>query len=285
MNYCELIFTTLPVEDYQQDLLINTLGETGFDTFEELDFGFKAYIQADFFDPQKLNEALSVYREMFSFSYEINLIPHKNWNEVWESNFEPITIGDKIFVRATFHQPKPLYPYEIIIDPKMAFGTGHHQTTAMMLDLMLENNFRNKKVLDMGCGTGILAIMASKLEACKITAIDNDPVCYNSTIENAFLNHVNNIEALCGGREIIPGEKYDIILANINRNILLDQLKTYNEVLVDGGEIFLSGFYETPDLEMINKEAVKFGMDYLNHKKHNGWVAVRYQKSLFTEMK
>src|SRR5476651_481766 len=142
MNYYELLFTTLPDEDYQQDLLINALGEIGFDTFEELDFGFKAYIPSSDFNHDTLNETLSLYRDMFSFSYEVTLIPQKNWNEVWESNFEPIEISDKIFVRATFHRPKPEFPYEIVIDPKMAFGTGHHQTTAMMLELMLENDLR-----------------------------------------------------------------------------------------------------------------------------------------------
>src|SRR5476651_1774799 len=206
MNYYELLFTTIITEDYQQDLLINALGEIGFDTFEEVAFGFKAYIPTADFDQGKLDEQLDVYREMFSFSYEVTLIPQKNWNEVWESNFEPIIIGDKIFVRATFHQPKPEFPYEIVIDPKMAFGTGHHQTTSMMLEWALETDFKGKKVLDMGCGTGILAIMASKLGAVEITAIDYDPVCYDSTIENTRLNNVDNIKALCGSKEVIPLE-------------------------------------------------------------------------------
>src|SRR3954467_11116455 len=145
MNYYELLFTTITTEDYQQDLLINALGEIGFDTFEELDLGFKAYIPTADFDQAKLDEQLSTCLVLFTFSYEITLIPQKNWNEVWESNFEPIQISDQIFVRATFHQPRPEFKYEIVIDPKMAFGTGHHQTTAMMLELMLENDFQDKK--------------------------------------------------------------------------------------------------------------------------------------------
>src|ERR1700744_6173250 len=193
MNYYELLFTTITTEDYQQDLLINTLGEIGFDTFEELEFGFKAYISADNFDKAVLDEALEAYRDMFTFSYEITLIPQKNWNEVWESNFEPITISDKIFGRATFHEPRPEFEFEIVIDPKMAFGTGHHQTTSMMLELLLENDMAGKKILDMGCGTSILAIMAAKLGATDIIAIDYDPVCYDSTIENAQLNNIPNI--------------------------------------------------------------------------------------------
>jgi len=278
MNYYELLFTTITTEDYQQDLLINALGEIGFDTFEELEFGFKAYIPTDNFDEQQLKEHLLPYQEMFTFSYEITLIPQKNWNEVWESNFEPIEIGDKIFVRATFHPARPEFPYEIVIDPKMAFGTGHHQTTSMMLELILENDFAGKKVLDMGCGTGILAIMAAKLNAAEITAIDYDPVCYDSTIENSALNHVTNIIPLCGSKEAIPDEQYDTILANINRNILLDQMERYAQVLKPGGEIYFSGFYESPDLEIIIDEARKHGLKYITHKKTNDWVAAKFVK-------
>jgi len=278
MNYYELLFTIITTEDFQQDLLINTLGDIGFDTFEELEFGFKAYIPEDDFNQAILDEALTIYKGMFTLSYEINLIPQKNWNEVWESNFEPIAIQDKIFVRATFHEPRPEFEYEIVIDPKMAFGTGHHQTTAMMLELMLENDFAGKKVLDMGCGTGILAIMAAKLGAAEIMAIDYDPVCFDSTVENAQLNNIDNIKALCGSKEVIPDELYDTILANINRNILLDQLKRYSEVLKPDGEIYLSGFYETPDLDIIMDEARKYGIKYIIHKKNKDWVAAKFIK-------
>ncbi|ASU35305.1 50S ribosomal protein L11 methyltransferase [Mucilaginibacter xinganensis] len=278
MNYYELLFTTITTEDYQQDLLINALGEIGFDTFEELDFGFKAYIPVDDFNRELLDEMLLSYRDLFAFSYEVTLIPQKNWNEVWESNFEPIEIGNQIFVRATFHQPKSQFPYEIVIDPKMAFGTGHHQTTAMMLELVLENEFAGKKVLDMGCGTGILAIMASKLGAAEITAIDYDPICYASTIENAQLNHIENITALCGSKEVVPEESFDIILANINRNILIDQMERYSQVLKTDGEIYFSGFYEAPDLDIITEEARKYGLKYISHKKNKDWVAAKFVK-------
>lgn len=278
MNYYEVLFTTITTEDYQQDLLINALGEIGFDTFEETDLGFKAYIPETDFNQEQLDEALEPYREMFTFSYETALIPQKNWNEVWESNFEPIAIGDKVFVRATFHEARPEFEYEIVIDPKMAFGTGHHQTTAMVLQLMLENDFAGKKVLDMGCGTGILAIMASKLGASEILAIDYDPVCYDSTIENAQLNNITNITAGCGSKEAIPDEQYDTILANINRNILIDQMSRYAEVLKHEGEIYFSGFYETPDLEIITDEARKYGLKYITHKKDSEWVAAKFVK-------
>jgi ribosomal protein L11 methyltransferase len=277
MDYYELIFTTHPTEDYQQDILINALGEIGFDTFEELDFGFNAYIPASQFDEHNLDDVLGRYREMFTFSYEISVIPQKNWNELWESNFEPITVGNKIFVRATFHKYRPEYPYEIIIDPKMAFGTGHHQTTAMMLELMLEGDFAGKRVLDMGCGTGILAIMATKLGSAEVVAIDNDPVCFESTLENAKLNNAENICAICGSKETIPNEKFDIILANINRNILVDQVERYSKILKLKGEIYLSGFFEK-DLELITAECRKHHLKYKNYIKNKDWVAVKFIK-------
>lgn len=276
MNYYELLFTTITTEDYQQDLLIGALGDIGFDTFEEVDLGFKAYIPVDDFNEELLEEQLAPFREMFTFSYDITLIPQKNWNEVWESNFEPIEVSGQVFVRATFHAPRPEFPYEIIIDPKMSFGTGHHQTTAMMMQLILENDFKGKKVLDMGCGTAILAILASKLGAAELVAIDYDPICYDSTIENSALNNVTNITALCGSKEVIPNEQYDTILANINRNILLDQMESYAKVLKPGGEIYFSGFYESPDLDIITDEARKYNLKYIAHKKDKEWVAAKF---------
>ncbi|GAA4311686.1 50S ribosomal protein L11 methyltransferase [Mucilaginibacter gynuensis] len=276
MNYCELIFTVDTVEEYQKDLLINELAALEFDTFEETDLGFKAYVPESVFNQELMDTQLEPYAAMFSFHYGINIIPQKNWNEVWEGNFSPIQIQDKIFVRATFHEPHPEFPYEIVIDPKMAFGTGHHQTTSMMLELMLENEYSYKNVLDMGCGTGILAIMASKLGASAVTAIDYDPICYDSTVENSALNNTANITAICGSKEVIPDEQYDTILANINRNILLDQMERYVEVLKPGGEIYFSGFYESPDLEIITEAAVKLGLKYVGHKKDKDWVAAKF---------
>ncbi|MES2278815.1 MAG: 50S ribosomal protein L11 methyltransferase [Bacteroidota bacterium] len=279
MNYYELHFTTTPTEDFHQDLLINALGEIGFDTFEEVEGGFKAYIPVDVFDDERLGEVLSPYREMFDFSYDIHLVEQKNWNEVWESNFEPMQVDDQIFVRATFHDARPEFPYEIVIDPKMAFGTGHHETTTMMMQQMLSIDFEDTNVLDMGCGTGILAILASKLGAETVTAIDYDVVCYDSTIENAELNGIYNITPLCGSKEVIPvDEEYDIILANINRNILLDQIPTYSQVLCNGGEIYFSGFYEAVDLDIITTAAAKHGLTYVSHLKMKDWVAAKFVK-------
>ena len=277
MNYKELIFTLIISEDFHRDLLIDSLAQIGFETFEEMDLGFKAYIPSSDFNQDILDSTLSEYIGMFSFSYEINLIPHKNWNELWESNFQPLVIGNQCYVRSTFHQPRPEIKYEIIIDPKMAFGTGHHQTTSMMIELMLEENFNDKKILDMGCGTGILAILAQKLGAGDILAIDYDSLCFDSTIENSKLNQATKIKVLCGSKDVIPDNKFDIIVANINRNILLDQLERYAEALSVEGYLFLSGFYEGADLEMIRRKAESLKLNYVSHKTDKEWVAAKFQ--------
>jgi len=278
MNYYELAFTIVGTEDFHQDLLINTLSEVGFDTFEETAEGFNAYIKADDFEQEVIENALNEYTDMFTFSYETNLILQKNWNEVWESNFEPISIEDKVRIRATFHEPSVGFDYEIVIDPKMSFGTGHHQTTALMLEWVLETDVKDKVILDMGCGTAILAILASKRGASAVDAIDYDIICYDSSIENAALNNINNLTAYCGSKEAIPEKEYDVILANINRNILLDQMESYSKVLKTGGSLFLSGFYETPDLEVLVEEARTHGLKYIHHKKMDEWVSAKFIK-------
>jgi ribosomal protein L11 methyltransferase len=278
MSYYELAFSLIDPEDFHQDLLINELAEAGFDTFEEVEGGFNAYVKSDDFDEEKINQLLIPYHDMFKFSYKTTLIPQKNWNEVWESNFEPIQILDQIYVRATFHEEKSNFPYEIIIDPKMAFGTGHHQTTALMLEWLLETDVKDKLVLDMGCGTGILAILASKMGAKEVDAIDYDVICYDSVKENAELNGITNLNAYCGSKEVIPSKPYEVILANINRNILLDQLEAYAKVMTPGAQLYLSGFYENPDLGMLKEEAEKYGLKYIDHKKNDEWVSAKFIK-------
>ncbi len=276
MNYKELIFTIVAGEDFHRDLLISALGEIGFDTFEETDLGFTAYSPSGQFDQAALDQALAPYRDTVTFSYEANLIPHKNWNEIWESNFEPLQIGDTCYVRATFHEPRPEFTYEIVIDPKMAFGTGHHQTTSMMMELMLEEPIRGLKVLDLGWGTGILAILASLLGAAVVGAIDYDPVCFASTEENARINRVGDMRIACGSKEAIPDERFDLILANINRNILLDQLPVYAGVLKPGGTLMMSGFYEDPDLDIIKQAVSELGLKYAGHRTRSRWVAAKF---------
>lgn len=277
MNYKEFIFSGFAEGDYHRDLIINSLGEIGFDTFEETESGFKAYIIADQFDQKQFDEVLQLYANEVGFTWEANLIAQKNWNQLWESNFEPLEIGS-CYVRATFHTPRPDIPYEIVIDPKMAFGTGHHETTSMMMELMQQEDFTGKRVLDMGCGTGILAILASFLGAEHITAIDFDPLCYESTLENAQLNNVNNISAICGSKEVIPAAGYDIILANINRNILLDQLPEYRAHLKEDGTLFMSGFYDVQDMEIIASSAASLGLSFVTKQKKKEWVAAKFKR-------
>ena len=278
MQYIQVTFSFPAIEEFQQDLLIAELADLGFNTFEDVEGGFAAFIEAATFDEAQLKILLQEFEGQFEYEYKVSEVAAENWNETWEKNFEPLIIANQCYVRATFHQARPEFPYEIVIDPKMAFGTGHHQTTTMMMEYILSVDCTNKMVLDMGCGTGILAILASKRGASKLLAIDNDEVCYESTKENTELNGIHNIEAACGGKEVIPDQTFDIILANINRNILLDQIHRYNDVLKPGGEIFFSGFYETPDLDMIKEECLKFNIQYQDHKKIGDWVAARFQK-------
>lgn len=278
MQYIKAIFKFEGIEDYQQDLLISDLADSGFDTFEDSENGFTAFVIKDNFSEEDLKKLLGNYAEDFQTSYILEDVADENWNAEWEKNFSPLIIDDVCYVRATFHEPKPSYPYEIVIDPKMAFGTGHHQTTTMVMQYILAADIKDKEILDMGCGTGILAILAAKLGAKSLVAIDYDDICYESTIENAALNNVSNLSALCGGKEVIPNEQYDIILANINRNILLDQISRYAEALKPDGKIFFSGFYLDPDLGMIAAECAKYGIKYVDHKQNGDWVAAQFEK-------
>jgi ribosomal protein L11 methyltransferase len=278
MKYTAVNFVSTDIQDWQKDLLIAELAEIGFDTFEDTEEGFAGYIPSANLDTQALETLLLAEASEFNVDYQINDVKEENWNALWESNFNPIVVDDACYVRATFHDAKPEYTYEIVIDPKMSFGTGHHQTTSMMLSYILENNFQNKKVLDMGCGTGILAILVAKKGAKRILAVDYDNICVDSVKENSELNGIINIEPKLGSKEVIVGDKFDTILANINRNILLDQMSTYANNLDSKGELYISGFYEEEDLPFLKKCCEELSFTFVSNKVLDKWCAAKFIK-------
>ncbi|MFD2599746.1 50S ribosomal protein L11 methyltransferase [Sphingobacterium corticis] len=279
MKYTSVAFSSATIEAWQKDLLIAALGDIGYDTFEDNDNGFVAYIPSANLDIPALETVLVQETEGYDIEYDVQEVEEQNWNVLWESNFQPITVDNRLHVRATFHAPQPQYEYEIIIDPKMSFGTGHHQTTAMMLSYVLQNDFAEKEVLDMGCGTGILAIAASKCGAKTILAVDYDEICVESVKENVLLNDVKNVETELGSIDKIDGKSFDIILANISRNILVDHLEAYSQVLSGNGCLYLSGFYEGEDLDIIKQKAQSNGLVFSNHHVLDRWCAAKFLKS------
>lgn len=278
MKYASVVFSSSDIEDWQKDLFISGLGEIGFDTFEDAENGFIAYIPSANLDVQALETLILAQGDRFHINYEIIELEEQNWNLLWESNFNPIVVDDQCYVRATFHEPHPEYAYEIVIDPKMSFGTGHHQTTSMMLSFILENNFEGKRVLDMGCGTGILAILASKKGAKSIMAVDFDSICIESVEENKKLNGVSNIASYLGSKEIIGNNSFETILANINRNILLDQLDVYANAMDEKGELYLSGFYYEEDLRIIQEKCESLNLFFKESKKLDTWCSAKFIK-------
>lgn len=281
MRYIEVKIHCKSGESWQIDLLIESMGELGYDTFEEFDGGFNAYIAAEQFEEESLKSILYQAESGLIVEYEVKEIKQENWNAVWESNFNPISIADACYVRATFHEPNPNFKYEIIIDPKMSFGTGHHQTTSMMMEYVLETDNQNKEVLDMGCGTGILAILSVKKGAKSVLAVDYDPVCIDSVEENKILNQVQDkIESRLGSIEVVEveGEKFDIIYANINRNILLNQITHYFKVLRNNSFLYISGFFVENDLNFLIEECEKIGFKYKNSKNNEAWAAACFEK-------
>ena len=259
------------------DILIAELNEIDYESYDETDTGVKGYILEKFFDFEKVKllQANNIPGTIIKYSYEI--IKTKNWNEVWEKNFDPISVNDDCIIRAPFHEIKPTAKYDIIIEPKMSFGTGHHETTYLMLKTMLELDFKDKNVLDMGCGTGVLAILASLKGAKNVTAIDIDEWAYNNTLENIEKNNCANIRVFKGNANLLQDQKFEIVIANINRNILLDDIKHYSKALTSGGTLLLSGLYEK-DLEMINNEAAENNIKYINHLEKHNWIAIKFCK-------
>lgn len=273
--YIEYIFRISPKEP-ATEILIAELGNVGFESFIENEVGLLAYIQKNDWFENIVDDIFILNSDEFEIEYEHNEVPQTNWNEEWEKNFEPIQVDDLVSIRAPFHE-NPHLKYEIIIEPKMSFGTGHHETTHMMIQHLLALDLTDKKVLDMGCGTGILAIFAEIKSAKPIDAIDIDEWCYTNSIENIERNNCNHITVYQGDAALLTDKKFDVIIANINRNILLEDMKTYATSLDTNGILLLSGFYEE-DLILIDEEASKNQLKFQKSIKKNQWISVNYLK-------
>lgn len=264
-------------KDPAAEMLIAELGYAGFESFVENEEGVIAYIQKEEWIDGMLDGIFVLNSNEFDISYTSEEIAQVNWNSEWEKNFSPIQVDDQVSIRAPFHD-NPNLKYDIVIEPKMSFGTGHHETTHMMVQHLLDMDIREKKTLDMGCGTGILAIFAEMKGAQPIDAIDIDPWCYENSLENIERNQCKHITAYEGEASLLPGKSYDVIIANINRNILLNDMEVYVDCLNSGGTLLLSGFYAA-DIPMLDAKASALGLTLQNTLERNNWVSLKYQKN------
>ena len=278
MKYFEVTFTTTPCNETVNDVVSALAGEIGFESFVEWENGVQAYVQQSLFDEEALEEMVSNFPlPDTQITYTIQEAEDKDWNEEWEKNFfQPIVIGDRCCIHSTFHKDTPQTEYEILINPQMAFGTGHHETTSSIINELLDADLKGKSVLDMGCGTSILAILASMRGADPITAIDIDDWCVNNSRDNIELNGICNITVELGDANLLKGrEPFDVIIANINRNILLADMAQYAACMHSGSELYMSGFY-VQDIPAIQEKAESLGMEFIHHREKNNWAAVKF---------
>lgn len=275
MEYIELS-CTLRNDEGLQDILIAKLGEIGFESFVEEDEVLLAYIQGENYKEQLLKEIFN--EKLFhDIPYMMTQIEERNWNAEWESNYPSVLIDERCMVRAPFHEKNPNVEFDIVIEPKMSFGTAHHETTSQMLKLLLDEDVKGLNVLDMGCGTGVLAILAKMKGAASVTAIDNNDWAYENSIENLRRNDIHDQTIILGDASVLESKTFDLILANINRNILLKDMHCYSDCLSERGKLFMSGFYEA-DLSAIKTEALRLGMKFVKHISSNNWVAAVFTR-------
>ncbi|KAB5392983.1 50S ribosomal protein L11 methyltransferase [Bacteroides fragilis] len=278
MKYFEFTFDTHPCTETVNDVLAAVLGEAGFESFVEREGGLTAYIQQSLYNEETLKTELANFPVPDTeISYTFAEAEDKDWNEEWEKNFfQPIVIGDRCVIHSTFHQDVPKAEYDILINPQMAFGTGHHETTSLIIGELLDSELTGKSLLDMGCGTSILAILARMRGAKPCTAIDIDEWCVRNSIENIELNGVTDIAVSQGDASALQGKgPFDVVIANINRNILLNDMKQYVACMHPGSELFMSGFY-IDDIPAIHREAEKHGLTFVHHQEKNRWAAVKF---------
>jgi len=274
MNYIELTCKIEPFNQTIREILTAELSQIGFESFVETETKLKSYIQKDLFNIELLDTLNIFSNKSFNISYKIKNIKEQNWNKIWEKEyFQPLQIANKCTIRSSFHNSYPKSKYEIIIDPKMSFGTGHHETTSLMIQEILTLNIENKDVLDMGCGTGVLSILSSMLKAKSILAVDNDKWSFENTSENLKLNKIDNVNTILGDKQKIYNKKFDIILANINKNILLADIPQYALCLKNKGKLLLSGFY-SEDFKDIDKLLLDNGLSSKSKKTKNNWMIV-----------
>ncbi|AEI47394.1 50S ribosomal protein L11 methyltransferase [Runella slithyformis] len=271
------IETRLTLNPEYNEILMAELAEIGYESFVESNDGLSAYIPETDFDLEALQQLVERYQALTEISLEYEQLETKNWNEEWERNYQPIEVAGKIRVRASYHTPDPSFEYDIVIDPKMSFGTGHHETTTLVMEQQLSLDQREKSVLDVGSGTGILAILAEKLGATRLTAFDIEEWAYLNAVENAEMNGCTHIHVFQGTIADCPPDTYDIVLANINRNILLQEIPTYVSFLAPGGTLMVSGFYEF-DIADIVQKAQEADLRLVTQKTLNQWAVLRFEK-------
>lgn len=276
MAWLELTFT-LPDQEELAEIFTARLSEIGFDSFLFEEANLKAYVDEEEYRPDLIDQLL--HESLFASFRLLKLepVPDKNWNEIWESDYQPAIINERCRVRAPFHEPDSSYEFDLIIEPRMSFGTAHHETTSQIIQLMLEMDFSGKSTLDMGCGTGVLAILARKKGSFPVMAIDNDEWSYNNSLDNIVLNKVPDIRVVLGDASAIGSNRFDVVIANINRNILLEDMDSYVQAMNAGALLLLSGFYKT-DLHAITEEASSVGLKYVKHLAKNQWVAAVFKK-------
>jgi ribosomal protein L11 methyltransferase len=278
MDFIQVNFNIEPYEEYIADVLAAELGELGYDTFVPTENGLEAFIASDVFNDSELKNLLANFVFETSIDYKVTKIESKNWNEEWEKHyFEPIIIDNECVIHSSFHKNIPEAKYDIVIDPKMSFGTGHHETTSLVIGELLKMDLVGKKVLDMGCGTSVLAILAAMRGATDLLAIDIDSWCVENSVENIALNKISGINIKQGGAELLANQHFDIILANINRNILLADMEHYAACLSTNGQLYMSGFY-SEDIPLIEAEANRNGLNLISSKLKNNWAVVKTVK-------
>lgn len=278
MKYIEVSFTVTPQSETACDIIAALTAELGFESFVPSTEGTVGYVPANLYNEEAVAAILTDFpMPDTTVTFVSREMEDKNWNEEWEKNFfEPIVVDNRCVIHSTFHKDYPEALYDIIINPQMAFGTGHHQTTRLIISYLLDIDLTDKTVLDMGCGTSILAILASMRGAKTLTAIDIDEWCVNNSIDNLALNNINNIKVFQGDASSLATEgPFDVIIANINRNILLADMQYYVARMNEGAEIYFSGFYES-DLPMIKDEAERLGLTFLSHRVEKEWTAAQF---------